>query len=341
MENPSPLTAKLIEYIETRVVSGEFRVGSRIPSVRRLAAKFELSYGTVYRALEHLCGVGILERRGKSGIFVKSRRIMAGGAGRIAVIMEPYVMERESGLCFTAFMGIQDIALQHGYSLQISYVPLTGLNEKTLLNCVRDADGLLLLNEYDRQFVELVKLPIPVVGMLMQNLGEPGPGLVNIDPIETAWMALKFFREQSHYLKKLVIFANPRPVYYMRAHMVKMLWELQGGPVELRFQNANELTEYEPETGYFFTSDEWANLACKAYMASTGKLLPEHHLILSVDGKQFLDPDFYRFPTIAVNWRRVGEVMMDEIIRMLSDDRAFLRNINLRGKLVMPGEAGL
>jgi DNA-binding LacI/PurR family transcriptional regulator len=342
MKKPSPLAGKLVEYIETRIVSGEYRVGSRIPSVRRFGAKFGMSYGTVYRSIEHLCEVGVLERKGSDGIFVKSRRVLGngGGGGRIAVIMAPYVMEKESGLCHTAFMGIQDMALKYGYGLQISYIPTSNVNEHVVREAVREADGVILLNEYDHAMPDFPRLAIPAIGMLMQNSCNGRLALVNIDPIDMAKTAVNFFMERRSYLRKMYIYGSNKPVYAVRARLFKTFWEWGGGRVDIFTEPPNEYTAYEEDCGYFFTSDQWAQIACETYMARTGELLTDRHLILGVDGKQLLDPDFFRFPTIATDWRRIGEVLIEEMARMLREPNAFTRNINICGKLTIPAEAG-
>ena len=50
MKTISPLAGQLVEYIESRIVSGEYGVGSRLPSIRRFAAQFRLSYGTASKS---------------------------------------------------------------------------------------------------------------------------------------------------------------------------------------------------------------------------------------------------------------------------------------------------
>ena len=57
------ISEQLINYLEERLLAGEYRPGMRIPSVRRLAAKFCLSYGSAIRGIDFLCEQGKLPNR--------------------------------------------------------------------------------------------------------------------------------------------------------------------------------------------------------------------------------------------------------------------------------------
>ncbi|WP_277201809.1 GntR family transcriptional regulator [Victivallis vadensis] len=81
------ISEQLINYLEERLLAGEYRPGMRIPSVRRLAAKFCLSYGSAIRGIDFLCEQGKLEKASKRGIYVcrqETPLLIGGGpaAGR-------------------------------------------------------------------------------------------------------------------------------------------------------------------------------------------------------------------------------------------------------------------
>jgi GntR family histidine utilization transcriptional repressor len=56
--------------IETRIRSGEWRPGDRIPFEHELVATYQCARGTVSKALEGLARAGLIERRRKAGSFV-------------------------------------------------------------------------------------------------------------------------------------------------------------------------------------------------------------------------------------------------------------------------------
>ena len=64
------LHQKILEDIETRILSGEWPPGHRIPFEHELTVKYGCSRMTVSKALTQLARAGLLERRRKAGSFV-------------------------------------------------------------------------------------------------------------------------------------------------------------------------------------------------------------------------------------------------------------------------------
>ena len=60
------------EAVGDSIRNGEVRPGERLPSERDLALKFGVSYMTARRAISEMVEVGLLERRGREGTFVRS-----------------------------------------------------------------------------------------------------------------------------------------------------------------------------------------------------------------------------------------------------------------------------
>ena len=61
---------QLAGEIETRIHSGTYQPGERLPSIRRLHKKLNLSISTVYQAYMELEAGGLIEARPKSGYYV-------------------------------------------------------------------------------------------------------------------------------------------------------------------------------------------------------------------------------------------------------------------------------
>ena len=52
--NRPPVASEMIDYISARVFAGNYRPGSRIPSVRALMRRFNLSYGSALNGISYL-----------------------------------------------------------------------------------------------------------------------------------------------------------------------------------------------------------------------------------------------------------------------------------------------
>lgn len=75
MSGVEPLKARrLYLLLRDRILSGEDRPQSRLPSEPALATQYGISRVTVRRALDQLAGDGMIERRPGSGTFVSGRK---------------------------------------------------------------------------------------------------------------------------------------------------------------------------------------------------------------------------------------------------------------------------
>ncbi len=70
--SPVPPFEQLRLAIRRLVATGALPLGSRLPTVRQLAADLALAPGTVGRAFRELENEGVLETRGRHGTHVKS-----------------------------------------------------------------------------------------------------------------------------------------------------------------------------------------------------------------------------------------------------------------------------
>ena len=65
-----PIYAQIIERVQLDIVTGHYAPGSRLPSVRELAAQAAVNPNTVQRALSELEGSGLIYAQRTSGRFV-------------------------------------------------------------------------------------------------------------------------------------------------------------------------------------------------------------------------------------------------------------------------------
>ena len=65
-----PIWSQLVEQIQLRIVTGRYPAGSRLPSVRELAADASVNPNTMQRALSQLEADGLVCSQRTSGRFV-------------------------------------------------------------------------------------------------------------------------------------------------------------------------------------------------------------------------------------------------------------------------------
>lgn len=65
-----PIYAQIIERVQLDIVTGHYAPGSRLPSVRELAAQAAVNPNTMQRALSELEGSGLICAQRTSGRFV-------------------------------------------------------------------------------------------------------------------------------------------------------------------------------------------------------------------------------------------------------------------------------
>jgi GntR family transcriptional regulator len=75
LTNPSPLYAVLETQIADGIASGEFPIGSQLPTEDGLIQRFAVSRTTVRKAIQNLSNRGLIEIRRGTGTFVAQPRI--------------------------------------------------------------------------------------------------------------------------------------------------------------------------------------------------------------------------------------------------------------------------
>lgn len=59
--NPVPLYQQIVDYIYQKISSGDWPVGTRLPSQRALAEQFDVNRSTITSALDELTAFGIIQ----------------------------------------------------------------------------------------------------------------------------------------------------------------------------------------------------------------------------------------------------------------------------------------
>jgi DNA-binding transcriptional regulator YhcF (GntR family) len=77
--SPVPPYEQVRAQLAAQIIDRELAVGTRLPTVRRLAADLGLAVNTVARSYRELEEAGLVETRGRAGTFVSAR----GERGRV------------------------------------------------------------------------------------------------------------------------------------------------------------------------------------------------------------------------------------------------------------------
>ena len=68
--NPVPLYQQIVDYIYQKISSGDWPVGTRLPSQRALAEQFDVNRSTITSALDELTAFGIIRSGHGAGTLV-------------------------------------------------------------------------------------------------------------------------------------------------------------------------------------------------------------------------------------------------------------------------------
>ncbi|GAB3733529.1 GntR family transcriptional regulator [Luteimonas pelagia] len=101
----APIYRQLKERVVAMMLDGELRPGDALPSVRQVAAEYQLNPITVSRAYQELADEALVEKRRGLGMFVTegaSEKLLASERERFLKEEWPQVMERIARLGLTA-----------------------------------------------------------------------------------------------------------------------------------------------------------------------------------------------------------------------------------------------
>ena len=93
----SPIYRQLKERVVAMIIDGELKPGDALPSVRTVAAEYQLNPITVSRAFQELADEGLVEKRRGLGMFVLDgapQQLLASERQRFLTEEWPLVVER-------------------------------------------------------------------------------------------------------------------------------------------------------------------------------------------------------------------------------------------------------
>ena len=93
----SPIYRQLKERVVAMIIDGELKPGDALPSVRTVAAEYQLNPITVSRAFQELADEGLVEKRRGLGMFVlegATQQLLSSERQRFLTEEWPQVRER-------------------------------------------------------------------------------------------------------------------------------------------------------------------------------------------------------------------------------------------------------
>ncbi len=338
MPSPGRKSDRLIAYLEEQIVCGRYPGGSRIPSLRELQQQFHLSYGTVLSGIDELCRRGLLQKHPRSGISVATATTPPACDGNPVVAV--FTIRSDTfGLYPTVLCGIREETARRGVNLQLCQLPPGCLDRDLLERLSEGCAGVILLCELDAS-AGMLPRHRPCVGVMMDNSDLGRISTVDIDPFVAAELATGFFRR--HNLKTVRAVMVSTGTYRRRFEIFAAAWRRAGGRCEpLDFAELRKAAERNPALwaelfprgqGGWFASDNLLFDCAQALRKATNRTLEEECVVLGLDGKRLLHPDFPVFPTISVDWRTVGARALEEChARIMTPGR-------LPERIYLPGE---
>jgi DNA-binding LacI/PurR family transcriptional regulator len=337
MKKPAAAT-ELIDYINAQIFAGVYLPGSRIPSIRALMRKFDLTYATTLAAVDYLCGGGLLVKCPQSGVFVRHIPEMTAQHGGKCIGILSAEVEPGFGLIYVVLGAIRRAAGLLGYPL----VPmpcglifdLTPEKLKAVVAAHPECSALIAVMEMDWK-IDRADFGIPVVGVMQENDWNGQLSIVNPDPFNAAYLAAEYFRK--HGKKQVTILTDPRPTYWHRGKIFEALWRRDGGEVAdfiVMNSDAIDFLVDHPERGYFFTSDNLLFNCAMLQQKRTGENIIGRYCLLAVDGKSRICHEWgVHFPSIVIDWARIGEIAVEEAVGRLENLHRRPRRIYVPGRL--------
>lgn len=115
----TPKYIDLMKWIKEQILSGEFSIGTKLPSENELGKKFSISRQTVRQATSVLESEGLLERRRGSGTYVSANKNItkpntSKNIGVVLTYIDDYIFP-------SIVKGIERVLTKNGYIMQLAF----------------------------------------------------------------------------------------------------------------------------------------------------------------------------------------------------------------------------
>ena len=115
--NKTPIYLQITEMIRDAILSRGFAEGEPIPSVRRMAVKYNINHQTILKATQMLIEEGLIEKKRGQGMFVKTgavKKLRKSETGMFVDKEIPAFVSRAKSLDISQTEIIKKIKEQYG-----------------------------------------------------------------------------------------------------------------------------------------------------------------------------------------------------------------------------------
>ncbi len=186
---------KIAEDIALLLNTGQVAPGMALPSQHQLASQYRVSRSSIQKALDHLAGRGLVDKRPGRGVFARDSSVAKRRLKTIALILPDYfrmTTHDRDNFGLNLLQGIEEEARERGARLLIRCLDTKSeLHDPVPAARRLEADALIV--HYflaDRAIEQLRGIGIPIV-VIGRSLSLPGVGFVAPNYYDHALRLLK------------------------------------------------------------------------------------------------------------------------------------------------------
>lgn len=316
----------MLEILQDMIERGEFPVGQRMPSERKLAEKFGVPQSQIHRKLQKLVQMGLLECFRGNGYFPRRRFVAAKPLHKIALLWERQNMDNPTEDFYAGLMF--SLAPEYGQSVSVFNFPQDpeGQN-KLLLQLLADGyEGVFCYPHFVTEllpgFLELHHRGMPVFFWDYSPLPGVFPA-VGIDHFHTSMKAAE------------ILSAQHEPVTYLgfagsEQNRLKQLGFRAGckhynicieREIMLDYQNVfrkNVTIDVELQPGkLYFASTRMLSTALLGAMFDRGYLPGRDYLVLTTDRIRFIDESVLQIDSLMRDNMRVTRRLLQAMLEAI------------------------
>ncbi|MHC4873257.1 MAG: GntR family transcriptional regulator [Planctomycetota bacterium] len=190
------LCKEIEEWITSKITSGEYKVGEKLPSENEFTSHFNVCRSTVRRALRDLIDSGIIESRPKVGSFVK-RRPPSVLLDSIMVVL-PDIKDH---FFYALTMELEHALRRAGYLMLLVNSHENGETEVDLLNSFKHIENIkgCIINSCTKELNHLSSQPMPFpVVFLGMKVEKMKADFITLDVYKALSQAVNYLDEAGH-----------------------------------------------------------------------------------------------------------------------------------------------
>ena len=314
--------------IANLILSGQYREGQPLPTVRELAQTFKIGPNTAQEAVHALVREGLIISKSRKGLFVNSIQPRPGSGNRIGLVF-PNKPDYLAGHPWPGDVldPLRSALSAAGYSLELC--ALGEMNSLGVADQVRDLNlaGLMLFEVYnDRLIMELRELRLPMVA-LDYDTHRFGVPCVAFDNAFGTAQATQFLIQQGH--REIVLVQSKYPTHQgdncfvsavdeERASGYEMVMKLAGFPVRIKVIKIYDLgaDTFENELDSLFSTtpiptalvcvESWPAYVLPQKLQARGLRVPEHVSMMGFGNERMEFGPGRRISSVCVDLAGMG-----------------------------------